>query len=154
MYAAVRLYRSSLSDGAQREQIRRELAAIADKCIRYVIPENDYNLLRADGKVGMVCKMWGDIGPHEYLRLPMFYLAAWAVTRDGRHRERAEKYLHTAVKKTLDSQIVTDRYYTALQLQYSLRAVCEKIDLEKHCTYAPLLLFFGYWLCRENLLDV
>ena len=38
-------------------------------------------MLREDGTIGKVNKMWGDIGPHEWMRLPMFYLAAYAVMR-------------------------------------------------------------------------
>ena len=61
VYGAVRLFASPLSDEAQKEEIKKVIVAIAEKCLREVTPENDYNMLRADGKIGMVNKMWGDI---------------------------------------------------------------------------------------------
>lgn len=82
VYAAVRFYDSELSDEMQKETVRRTLVNLAKKCLREVTPENDYMLLRADGKESLVNTMWGNLGPHEFLRLPMFYLAAFHVTGD------------------------------------------------------------------------
>lgn len=71
VYAAVRFYDSELSDEMQKETVRRTLVNLAKKCLREVTPENGYMLLRADGKESLVNTMWGNLGPHEFLRLPM-----------------------------------------------------------------------------------
>jgi len=123
VYAAVRLYDSALCDGHQREQIRAALSAIACKCEREVTKENGYELLREDGKAGLVCKMWGEISPHEYLRLPMFYLAAHHVTGEARWQQSAHLYLREGLEKTADFDIDRSKCYVSLQLQYSLRLI-------------------------------
>ena len=123
VYAAVRLYDSPLSDAGQQEAIRRALSAIARKCKREVREENGYELLREDGHVGLVCRMWGEISPHEYLRLPMFYLAAHHVTGEKSWLRLAEQYLYEGLEKSVDFNIDRSKCYASLQLQYSLRLI-------------------------------
>ncbi len=130
VYAAVRFFDSPLCDDAQKEDIKRVLISIAEKCEREVVPENDYNMLRADGKIGMVNKMWGEIWPHEYLRLPMFYAAAYHVSGDIKWKELADRYKYEALTKTEPFEPHKHSTYVLLQLQYSLRMMCDLSEEE------------------------
>lgn len=121
VYGAVRFFDSPLCDGKQKEEIRSVLTALAEKCRREVVPENDYNMLRADGKIGIVGKMWGDIGAHEYLRLPMFYAAAYHVSGDEKWKTLCDTYKYEALEKTKPFEPYKHNTYVLLQLQYSLR---------------------------------
>ena len=47
---------------------------MAEKMQAEAIPENGWSFLREDGERGFAGQMWGDVGPHEALRLPMLYL--------------------------------------------------------------------------------
>lgn len=127
VYACVRFYDSDLSDETQKQAIRRSLTAIAEKCRRDVTPENDYNLLRADGEIGLVCTLWGTLGVHEYMRLPMFYLAAYHVTGESVWLDEYHTYRDEALKKSHGFDYTSSRCYCALQMAYSLRLV---YDLE------------------------
>ena len=132
VYGAVRLFASPLSDEAQKEEIKKVIVAIAEKCLREVTPENDYNMLRADGKIGMVNKMWGDIWPHEYLRLPMFYMAAYFVSGDEKWKKLADKYKFEALDKTKPFKPFRHSTYVLLQLQYSLRFMYDLSEEEEY----------------------
>lgn len=137
VYAAVRFYDSSLSDEMQRQDIRCVLRQIAEKCERDVREENNYNMLRADGKIGIIGQMCGDIGAHEYLRLPMFYAAAYHVTEEEHWREMCFRYLPEAIEKTEPFSPQKHRGYVTLQLQYSLRLL---YDLTEDCFIRKQLL--------------
>ena len=123
VYAAVRFYDSELSDEMQKETVRRTLVNLAKKCLREVTPENGYMLLRADGKESLVNTMWGNLGPHEFLRLPMFYLAAFHVTGDKKWQTEYLKYRDEAIQKSHGFDYNASRSYCALQMAYSLRLV-------------------------------
>ena len=122
-YGAYRLYFSALSDEGQKADIRRCLISMAAKFEAEVIPENDYNFLREDGRIGVVGKMWGNINPHEYLRLPMLYLLTWKTTGDRHWKEKYLEYRDTAVEKSQDYVPLSGPSYAALQMQYSMRLV-------------------------------
>ena len=130
-FGAYRLYFSALSDEEQRAEIRRCLTAMAEKFEAEVIPENNWNFLREDGNIGMVGQMWGDIHPHEYLRLPMLYLLTWKTTNDEHWKEQYLRYRDEAVEKTLDFVPLSGATYVGLQLQYSMRMVYE-LDETQH----------------------
>ena len=119
------LWRSPLADEAQKESVRKHLSLIAAACERDVRPENEWNLLREDGKIGIVSGMWGDLSAHEYLRLPMFYAAAWKTAGDGRWGELYRKYREEAYERSLPFDVSSGRTYTGLQMQYSLRLLWE-----------------------------
>ena len=123
VYSFLNFYFSPLSSLNQQDSIRSVLSAVAEKCIREVVPENDYNMLREDGTIGKVNKMWGDIGAHEWMRLPMFYLAAYAVTEDRKYKELYDKYRDKALENSLSHDPEKSRCYCSLQMQLSLRAV-------------------------------
>lgn len=125
VYSLLRYYFSDLSDESTKKRIRNALVAVAEKCKREVIPENDFNMLREDGSIGKVNKMWGDIGAHERMRLPMFYLAAYKVSGDAGYFELYRKYRDEALEKSLDYNEKTSRLYCALQMMCSLKLVYE-----------------------------
>ena len=129
VWGAWALYHSPLSDEAQRESVRRHLETVAGACLRDVTAENGWNLLREDGKVGIVTQMWGDLAPHEYLRLPMFYAAAWRTGGETKWRDLYREYREEAYEKSLafrGADVV--RPYGSLQMQYSLRLLYEAED--------------------------
>ena len=128
VYAAMNLYASPLSDAWQKEQIRKTLVKIAEKCERDVLPENEFHMLREDNTVGRVNKMWGDLGTHEWLRLPMFYLAAYGVTGDPHWQAMYLRYRDEALERSLPHDPDTMRCYASLQMQCALRLI---FDYEK-----------------------
>ena len=123
IYGALRFYDSPICDDKQRAEIKRVLASVADKCISDVTPENGYNMTRSDGSVGLVGKMWGGVGTHEALRLPMFYLAAHYVTGKEKYKTEYEKYISEALEASQAHPPDTMRCYCSLQMQCSLRVV-------------------------------
>ncbi|MEE0929019.1 MAG: hypothetical protein UIG59_07480 [Acutalibacteraceae bacterium] len=136
IYAAVRLYDSPIADDAVKNKIREVLVAVAEKCLRDVTEENGFELLRADGKAGIVSKMWGKLGAHEYLRLPMFYMAAYYVSGDEKWKCEADKYRFEALEKTKTFQPHKHSTYVLLQLQYSLRLMydlCPEKNFKTGC---------------------
>ncbi|MBR4866527.1 MAG: hypothetical protein IKU11_07550, partial [Clostridia bacterium] len=125
VYSALRFYSSPLSTELQKEDIRKGLTAIARRMEQNITPETGYNFLRYDGGESRVGQMWGKLGPHEYLRLPFFYLAAWHVTGDSHWFDRYMFYRDEGFERTLDFDIATyaGRCYPVLQMQYSLRGI-------------------------------
>lgn len=144
IYGILRFYDSELCDNIQKDRIREALVNIAEKCVRDVTEQNDYQMLRDDGKVGLVNKMWGNIGTHEWSRLPMFYLAAFHVTKDTCWQEMYLRYRDEAIENSIPHKPHTMSCYTTLQMQCALRvmynydeSVREKIKpiMEKNALY-------------------
>jgi len=119
------MYHSSICSDAERNEIRRIIAAIARRCERDITPENGYCLLRDDGKPAEVSQLWGKINPHEFLRLPMFYLAAFDVTGDAHWKEKYLEYRDEALDGSEAIAAGQGRAYIYLQMQYSLRLIYE-----------------------------
>ncbi len=115
--------RSPLCAPATRGEIGLILSAIADRMTRNVIPENDYDSLRADGSRDTrgISRMWNVMG-HEAARLPMIYAAAWDVTGKPEYRERYLNYLDQAVKQSVDID-GRQATYALLQMQGSLEVL-------------------------------
>ncbi|MGN1345457.1 MAG: hypothetical protein ACI4V1_01620 [Eubacteriales bacterium] len=122
-YGAYRLYFSPLSDETQKDSIRRILTGMAEKMEAEIIPENHWSFLREDGEIGVAGQMWGDIHPHEFLRLPMLYLLTWKTTGESHWRDLYLPYREEALAKTLDHVPLSGPTYAGLQLQYSVRLV-------------------------------
>lgn len=120
-----RYYRSPLADESTKQSIANQLAAVADRMIEFVRPENGYDFCRADGErcpLG-ICRMW-NVQPHEAARLPMIYAAAWDATGDETYRALWRKYLPDAVVQSANP----DRNmpaYAMLQMQCSLELLYE-----------------------------
>ena len=123
IYTFLNFYFSPICTSCQRDQIRNVISNIAEKCINEVIPENNYNMLREDGTIGKVNKMWGDVATHEWMRLPMFYLAAYVVTENKKYRELYLKYRDEALEKSLSYEPEKVRCFCSLQMQCSLRSI-------------------------------
>ncbi len=140
VYSALRLYNSPLSTSDQKSDIKKVLTAVAKRLERNVNPENDYNLLRFDGRPSLCGKMWGSISPHEFLRLPFFYAAAWYVTKDKHWYDMYMLYRDDAFGESLHINLdsYSNRCYPVLQMQYSLRAVYDidpDPEFKENCLY-------------------
>lgn len=131
VYSLLRYYFSDLSDEDTKERIRKALVSVAEKCKREVTPENDYNMLREDGSIGKVNKMWGNIAAHERMRMPMIYLAAYKASEKEEYLLLYRQYRDEALEKSLDYNEKTSRLYCALQMMCSLRLVYEYDEDEK-----------------------
>lgn len=112
-------YNSTVADDSGRRLARSILIAIADRMHKNVVPETNYDFLRADGKpcpLG-ICRMW-NVAPHEAARLPMIYAAAWQMTRDSSYYRLYREYIKEAVEQ---SEQIGDSYsaYVYLQMMYS-----------------------------------
>jgi hypothetical protein len=125
VYGVWRFWRSPLSDKKSKEKARDLLIATAEYCKKTIIPENDYNLLRLDGKKAMVSKMQ-DCDTHEIMRLPMFYAAAWDASGDEHWRDMYLKHAEPGIE--LNVQIDRKRGWWDIalsQMQFSLRLLYE-----------------------------
>lgn len=113
-------HHSPLADEATRAEIKTILAAVAERMIQYVTPENDYDFCRADGQrcpLG-ICRMW-KVQAHEAARLPMIYAAAWDITREERYRIEWRRYAKEAVEQSAKPD-ENKPAYALLQMQCSL----------------------------------
>jgi hypothetical protein len=129
IYAAYRLYYSPLSTDSQREDIRICLLAMSEKFEAEITLENDWSFLREDGKHGIpVTKMYGDVGAHEALRLPMLYLLTWKTTGDAHIKELYLRYRNEAIEKSKEYVPLSGPSYAALQMQYSMRLIYDLDD--------------------------
>lgn len=118
-------YRSPLADEATKVEIRDVLAAVAERMIEFVTPENNYDFCRADGTrcpLG-ICRMW-NVQAHEAARLPMIYAAAWETTGEPRYRQLWRQYVAEAVKQSA-APSKHNPAYALLQMQCSLEVLYE-----------------------------
>lgn len=133
-------YHSPLADEATKTEIRSILAAVAERMIEFVTPENDYDFCRADGKrcpLG-ICRMW-NVQAHEAARLPMIYAAAWDITGEERYRQQWRKYVADAVAQSAAPD-KNKPAYALLQMQCSLELLYElEPDKELKSTIAATM---------------
>ena len=132
VFGALRYYNSGLASDEHMASIRNAIVGIAEKHEREVIPENNYCLLRPDGKHGRVLGMWGNVEAHEFLRMPMFYLAAYHVSGNEHWKQLYESYRDEA----LEGSFAIDcsklwHAYCSLQMQYSVKLVYE-LETDEH----------------------
>ena len=129
IYSLTRLYFSPFCLDEQRQKIKEIFVCVADRMARFVTKENDYEFPREDGKNGLCFKMWGEIGKHEYLRLPMCYLAAYLVSKDEKYKDLYLKYRDEAVAKSFGIDYENEQTaYPILQMQYSLKYIYDFDD--------------------------
>ncbi len=126
VFSAWEYYRSPLADEKIKVRIRKYLSAVADRMIKNVVPENDYDFLCADGSRCRrgICKMYKVMG-HEAARLPMIYAAAWDATGEKIYWNEYRKYIREAVEMSvnLEKNTQINRWvpsYALLQMQVSL----------------------------------
>ncbi|MDR0933401.1 MAG: hypothetical protein LBM70_10355 [Victivallales bacterium] len=127
---------------AYQKKARNLLVEIATYCERTITTENDYNLMRLDGKLAVVSKMIG-VGSHEEQRLPMFYCAAWAVTGDTHWRDLYLARRDAAMTRAREYRAESfwwDISLSQFQLSLELLANCDK---EKSGEYRQLLREIG-----------
>ena len=104
--AAYCYWKSSISPAGEKRRAELLLRAIADHQMRTVKAENGYNFLDADGRLqelpraAALSKMW-EVEAHEAARLPMIYIAAYAVSKDKKYLREYEKYSKEALRQTL-----------------------------------------------------
>lgn len=137
IFGAHLLLHSELAEEAQKEVLRKVLVQVAQKAERDVDPSTGGYLFRLDQKPGIVSQMNSDnLGGHEFLRLPMIYLAAYEASGDSHWQEKylecREEILQKAEKK-LTREFITfvandfGYVYGFYQSQYSVRLLydCE-----------------------------
>lgn len=142
-YMGVGFYNSPLCSKAQKRKIEKVLVSFAEAAEREVTEENEYSLLREDNKPSWICEMYGDetvMHPHEYFRLPMIYIGAYAVTKDEHWWDKYAEYREWGLsgsEKITKKEILDVPYcYALLQMQYSLRLA---YDYEKDERYKTRL---------------
>ncbi|WP_197440637.1 hypothetical protein [Polystyrenella longa] len=103
-----------------KAEIGQLLSRIADRMTRNVIPENNYDSLRADGSRDTrgISRMW-NVNSHEWSRLPMIYAAAWDVTGKQEYHDLWRNYIGEAVQKSRRVP-KAESTYALLQMQISL----------------------------------
>ena len=135
IFSLIKYYDSPLC--TRRREVRDVLVAFAKRAEQNVTAENGYNYLRADGKKGIACGMWGDLGGHEYCRLPMIYAAAHYVSGEQHWLAAYRSVREEALKKTF--VIRKDHgYYAVMQMQLALH-ILYRLDAEYRDRYAVLM---------------
>ncbi|MGN1250236.1 MAG: hypothetical protein ACI4XW_09150 [Candidatus Spyradocola sp.] len=123
VWGACSLWDAKLVKDEHKPRLVRALTAFARRMEADVTPENGYELLREDGKPGLCCKMWGDLAPHEALRLPMIYAAAYHVSGDAHWLALCQPLAQEGLDRSfaVDCERGFWHDYAALQMQFSLR---------------------------------
>ncbi len=121
-------YRSPLSKGVVRKRIAHVLTGIADRMRATITPENNYNVLMADGRQDPrgIQKMW-EVKAHEAARLPMIYAAAWITSGRDQYYDYYREYIQAAIDQSFDIEDQTPTY-SFLQMQSSLELI---LSIEK-----------------------
>lgn len=128
IYGICRYLECELCTDEERAILSDILVAFAEYAEKCVTKENDYHLLRTDGGRTMVCKMLY-CSPHEWTRLPMFYIAAWKVSGN---EHWYDKYLEIRELCWTESYKIKKKYwerpFCLAQMQDSIRIL---YDYEK-----------------------
>lgn len=102
------LWRYSNSGMASRRHIReykQRITEVAEHMEETITEKNEYNFGQPDGSrpwARIICTMWGPtLKPHEWMRLPMIYSAAYMATGDKHWKEMYERYIDEALDNTL-----------------------------------------------------
>ena len=124
----IKFYDSDICTVFFENEIRKTIVNIAQKCKYDVKEKNGYHMLREDGKIGLAGRMWHDLNPHEWCRLPMFYLAAYHVTGSNEWKDMYLKYRNEAIENSTGHIPENNRCYATLQMQCSLRFIYDYDD--------------------------
>ena len=114
------------------------LADVAGLMLKNVTPENDWNFLQADGSPDPrgICKMWGEVYPHEAARLPMIYAAAWEVTGDGKWKELYERYIDKALEMAAQVNAEATHVSALAAFGYELNFIAaDRALAERGCSF-------------------
>ncbi len=123
-----------------KQEVRDILHAFAARAHRNICKENNYDMLRADGKAGFVSKMWGNIAGHEFLRLPMIYLAAHFATGEEKWKRLYLELRDEAIERSYTLIDKNSRLFIYSQMQLSVRLLYE-LDEECKEQYRKLMHF-------------
>lgn len=125
LYAMHRFLLSGKATDDERGRIRKAITGIADRAVRNVTEENDFDLLREDGGHTFCSQMWGkQLGNHEVPRLPIIYLSAWRVSGEESYLERYRAIRSEAFSRLLP---MADYWhvYCAAQMQMALAVIAD-----------------------------
>lgn len=122
----------------EKETVKKILVSFAKRAEKNVTPETDYDMLRADGKRGIVTKLWGELSGHEYMRLPMIYLAAYKASDDTKWLNLYKQIRDEAIEKSYDMPNKLSGFFAYLQMQLSARILYE-LDSEYKDRYSKLM---------------
>lgn len=145
VFAGHIIQNSILATDKQKKQTSEVLVNIAKKMEREVTKENGGYSLRLDGGRGRVCQMISTaespLGPHEILRFPMFYLAAYESSGDAHWLDKYYEYREDLLNETEKGftvewiEKVEKSYgyvYGTYQAQYSFRLLYDIETDEKY----------------------
>jgi len=158
VYAMWRLWQAESTSPAVKREIARMLVDMAAYLQRTVTREHGWSIPRLDGRASVVCDMWADpetkarpvagggvafggIMPHEALRLPMVYAAAFAVSGELRWRQAYEAIADVGVKWAGLDDPATISVYALVQAQVSQRLLWEiESNQQRKDSYRTMLL--------------
>lgn len=138
VYSLCHYLQSDLCD--DKQAVKDILRSFAERAARNICEESNYDMLRADGKGSFVNKMWGDIHGHEYLRLPMFYLAAHFATGEEKWKFLYLQLRDEAIKRSYNIVNKEFGFFAYMQMQLSIRLLYE-LDEEYKDQYIKLMHF-------------
>lgn len=116
-------YRSPLCTEQEKEVIRDIMEDFSYRAIKNVTEENDWHYLRADGKPGIVDKMW-KTNAHEYLRLPMIYYFTYYTTGNELYLQKYLELIDEAIEASF-TDVTYSSYAILHQMQTSARCLWE-----------------------------
>lgn len=120
-----RYYCSSFATPEEQKRIRELVVMLAERGESEVIPENDYSILTLDGVPDPLNKM-DRVGPHEVLRLPMFYRVAFELTGALHWKASYER----CIEDTLQKAAVQREYWNHFESSQFLLtlSLCHQLD--------------------------
>ena len=152
VFAGHIIHNCELATAEQKKRSDEILVYIAEKMEREVTKENGGYSLRLDGGRGKCCQMISadsPLGPHEVLRFPMFFAAAYEASGDihwlNKYREYREEFLLETEKGfTVDWIKRIEKsfgyVYGVYQAQYSFRLLYDvETDEEYKERYLKLM---------------
>ena len=130
LYGLLRYALSGFCSGEMKERIAALAKRTADRAIRNVIPENDYNLLTEDGKPSLNGRFWGEkCGTHEIFRLPQIDLTAYVLT--------GEEMYYTHYLSVRDEALERSRQGKDCWAMYCLQQMAVSLDTAKRFDRDP-----------------
>lgn len=127
VFGAHRYINSDICTDEEKKNLSRILEGFAKRAEKNITQENNYDMLRDDGGKSHVTAFWGEsLENHEYLRLPMIYLAAWEASENEHWLEAYRKIRTEAYEKSLPMSSYW-HLYALQQMQVSVR-LCYDAD--------------------------
>ena len=119
----LKFYHSSLSTREDKEAIREILSSYADFIEETTTLETDYTFPSDDGGPSCgICKLWNRNSWAD-ARFPIYFAAAWDVTRKEKYKELFLKYAEEAVDRTLKMPVFPVEGFLQYQIQISLEII-------------------------------